>query len=117
MWLRSAFGLFAGYGYKPARLVVTLLGVWLICAALLIGVSLVPNGPRSERAEPPPSHLLLVSADALLPEALFGTDAWAIRRNSARADYYMAVYYTENALGWLLVGAALATIGRLLQRE
>lgn len=135
VWLIGKFwGVFAGYGYRPHRLIVTLVALWLGCAAAYNlaakNGNFVPADPQvwtskiSERCEPNWTacadimnligfNALTYSADVLLPVIdLRQRATWV-----PRPGWMRALTWFENIAGSVCVLLLGAILGGLVKRD
>jgi len=121
-----AFGLAAGYGHRPWRLVWALLVLWLACAGLF-GVAaergaLVPMSEPSTdaaRSALPPFSPLAFSLEHALPFIDLQQRRWWKVSDQNTTPWPLAVRAVatgETALGWLACLLALACLGVPLGR-
>jgi hypothetical protein len=129
-WL---YGVFVGYGYRPARLLSAVLAVWLVCGAAYWAAAnprwfgpaplIAPTGPASGGIES--FSPWVYSADVLLPIVDLGySEAWMPvltepggNRPSLWGLRLRGLRWLEIALGWLFGGALVAMLGSLVKRD
>jgi hypothetical protein len=123
-WL---YGALAGYGYRPLRLLVAILCVWLVCAAAY-GVAQARDAdyfvaaPETETANP--LEPLMYSADVLLPLVDFGqASGWKVamrRKDDSKLPWGWAlrfIYWTEIAFGWIAGVLLASAAGTLIKKD
>lgn len=131
-WL---YGKLVGYGYKPVRLLWTIVAVWLLCAGTYWAATLWPRegdavltsmDPKSEKKLESTESFspLFYSADVLLPIVDLGySETWRPAVNSTDkrirdwARLLRIVRWLEIVLGWLFGGALAAMLTHLVKKE
>jgi len=141
--LHAAFGLVAGYGHRPLRLLASAGAVWLLCgaaywaaaAAFAPNAALLLAAPRLAACRPdcaalpatlPAFQPLVYSLDVLLPLADLQQERhWVAARGAVAPAFETAtgvsplqlLAWIEASCGWAFALAALVGLGRWAGRD
>lgn len=123
-WL---YGLLVGYGYRPGRLLVAIIAVWLFCGAAYWAAAHPGWIARTHLIEPSDQATsetydsfspFAYSADVLLPIVDLGYAAqWQPALNEPGGLGLRNLRWLEILLGWLFGGALAAMLGNLIKKD
>jgi hypothetical protein len=126
--LHRMYGVFVGYGYKPAKLLIAVVAVWLFCAGAYWFAAVRPLGSvpilissaneGEEKEKPSTFSPLFYSADVLLPIVDLGySDAWKPVVDTGWGRGLRILRWLEIIVGWLFGGALAAMLTQLVKRD